>query len=62
MQPNEMIAKVGALLTEVDKNVFGYRPIKLRLIYAILSDGHVFVVIKRIQRHVPMSHIEDVSF
>jgi MoxR-like ATPase len=43
MNQQEMIAKVNKLLGELDKNIFGYRNVKLRVIFALLADGHVLL-------------------
>lgn len=43
MNQKEMVTKVKKLMGELDKNVFGYRHIKVRVIYAVLSDGHVLL-------------------
>ncbi len=43
MTQKDKIALVRALLAELDKVISGYKDIKLKIVYALLADGHVLL-------------------
>lgn len=43
MTQKEWIELIGKLKAELDKNIYGQNPLKLRIILALLADGHVLL-------------------